>query len=103
MLEGFEDKSAYALCTFGFMESEDSEPILFEGRTGIFVLIKTDGKIVLPRGSKDFGWDPIFQPDGYEETYAELDKEVKNKISHRGKSLDKLKKYILENPEKFTE
>lgn len=35
------------------------------------------------RGPAAFGWDPIFQPDGFEETYAELDKAVKNTISHR--------------------
>lgn len=35
------------------------------------------------RGQTSFGWDPIFQPDGYEETYAQLDKAIKNTISHR--------------------
>ena len=48
------------------------------------------------RGPTDFGWDPIFQPDGYEGTYAELDKVVKNKISHRYRALSKLKGYLLE-------
>ncbi len=31
----------------------------------------------------DFGWDPVFEPEGFDKTYAELDKEVKNSISHR--------------------
>ncbi len=31
----------------------------------------------------DFGWDPVFEPDGFDRTYAELDKDVKNSISHR--------------------
>ena len=38
---------------------------------------RTDGKIVDARGPSDFGWDPVFQPEGHEETYAEMDKAVK--------------------------
>ncbi|KAG8003415.1 Inosine triphosphate pyrophosphatase [Nibea albiflora] len=45
------------------------------------------GRIVEPRGPRDFGWDPCFQPDGYDKTYAELPKEVKNTISHRYRAL----------------
>ena len=39
------------------------------------------------RGSEGFGYDPVFMPDGYDRTYAELDPEKKNRISHRGKAL----------------
>jgi inosine triphosphate pyrophosphatase len=53
----------------------DAEPITFAGRT--------DGKIVTARGPADFGWDPVFQPDGFDTTYAEMDKDLKNTISHR--------------------
>lgn len=35
------------------------------------------------RGPTDFGWDPVFLPDGFDTTYAEMDKDVKNTISHR--------------------
>ena len=86
LLAGWEDKSAYALCTFAYCAGPDSEPILFQGRT--------DGIIVEPRGRTDFGWDPIFQPDGFTTTYAEMDKEEKNKISHRYRALEKLKAYL---------
>jgi hypothetical protein len=51
------------------------------------------------RGSLDFGWDPVFEPTGYNQTYAEMDKVVKNKISHRSLSLDKVKEYLKAHPE----
>jgi hypothetical protein len=35
------------------------------------------------RGPADFGWDPVFLPDGFDTTYAEMDKDIKNTISHR--------------------
>ncbi len=44
---------------------------------------RTPGRIVPARGPTDFGWDPVFEPDGFDQTYAELDKNVKNTISHR--------------------
>jgi XTP/dITP diphosphohydrolase len=50
-----------------------------------------DGKIAKrPRGSNGFGYDPIFIPDGFEETFAELPEEVKNNISHRAEAIRKL-------------
>jgi XTP/dITP diphosphohydrolase len=50
-----------------------------------------DGKIAeRPRGSHGFGYDPIFIPDGFEETFAELPEEVKNNISHRAEAVRKL-------------
>ncbi|KAF8392068.1 hypothetical protein HHK36_022409 [Tetracentron sinense] len=88
LLMGYEDKSAYALCVFSFALGPNVEPITFLG--------KTPGKIVPPRGPNDFGWDPIFQPDGYEQTYAEMPKEEKNKISHRSKALALVKSHFAE-------
>ena len=86
LLHGWEDKSAYALCTFAYCEGPGCEPILFQGRT--------NGTIVEPRGKTDFGWDPIFMPDGFTTTYAEMDKEEKNKISHRYRALEKLRPFL---------
>ena len=52
------------------------------------------GLIVPARGPPNFGWDPIFQPDGFDQTYAELDSSVKNTISHRYKAVYALRKYL---------
>jgi XTP/dITP diphosphohydrolase len=51
--------------------------------------------ITEPKGDKGFGYDPIFIPDGYEETLGELDEEIKRDISHRSRAL-KLAKPIIE-------
>ena len=50
--------------------------------------------IVAARGPPDFGWDPIFQPQGFSLTYAEMESEVKNSISHRYKALCALRDYL---------
>lgn len=47
--------------------------------------------ITTPRGDKGFGYDPMFIPEGFEKTLGELDDEVKNKISHRGRALENAK------------
>lgn len=60
---------------------------LFEG--------SIEGKITLQRsGSKGFGYDPIFVPQGYEISFAEMSPEEKNKISHRAKAMEKLISFL---------
>ena len=46
------------------------------------------------RGGEGFGYDPIFQPEGYDKTFAELGNEVKNQISHRARAVQKLADYL---------
>lgn len=90
MLLGYNDKSAEAVCTFAYHPGNSTgEVLLFQGRT--------EGEIVSPRGPRDFGWDPCFQPKGYDKTYAELPKSEKNQISHRYKALKQLQDYLIAN------
>jgi inosine triphosphate pyrophosphatase len=90
MLEGFEDKTAYAQCIFTYCEGPGAEPILFKGIT--------KGQIVKPRGDKGFGWDAVFLPDGYDKTFGELEKVEKNKISPRARALELVKAHFTKNP-----
>ena len=54
-----------------------------------------EGRIIFePRGKNGFGYDPLFVPAGFEQTFAELGEDVKNKLSHRAKALEKLKSYF---------
>jgi XTP/dITP diphosphohydrolase len=58
-----------------------------------------EGKILFePRGQNGFGYDPLFVPDGFTQTFAELGDEVKNKLSHRAKALEKLRIYFSRLP-----
>jgi len=51
-----------------------------------------------PRGENGFGYDPLFVPVGFEQTFAELGEDVKNKLSHRARALEKLKAHIVKLP-----
>ena len=65
----------------------DGETHFFEGRV--------DGTIIeSPRGEEGFGYDPVFVPDGFTETFAEMSAEQKNKISHRGRAMAKLIEFL---------
>ncbi|GAA6008604.1 hypothetical protein JCM11491_003364 [Sporobolomyces phaffii] len=89
MLAGFPSKKATAICTFAYSAGPGTEPIVFEGTT--------EGQIVPARGPTTFGWDAVFEPvEGAGKTYAEMDGEAKNKISHRYRALEKLRKFLAE-------
>ncbi|MBX9853735.1 MAG: non-canonical purine NTP diphosphatase [Cytophagaceae bacterium] len=54
-----------------------------------------NGKILeAKQGAKGFGYDPVFQPEGFDRSFAELDMDEKNKISHRGKAVMELANYL---------
>ncbi len=84
LISKYENKNAIARTVIGY--SDGKETVFFEE--------EIKGKIVNPRGDTGFGWDPIFQPEGYDKTFAELGFEEKNKISMRKQALIKLKDYL---------
>ena len=51
-----------------------------------------------PQGQQGFGYDPVFIPEGYQKTFAEMSGEEKDKLSHRGKSLEKLALFLHNTP-----
>ena len=54
-----------------------------------------EGHIIhAPRGSSGFGYDPVFVPDGYEQTFAELGLDVKNRISHRARAMAQVVRWL---------
>lgn len=56
-----------------------------------------EGKLIEEaRGNAGFGYDPVFVPEGFMETFAEMGVDVKNKISHRAKAVEQLKKFLDE-------
>ncbi len=71
--------------------------LAFPERYGIWSEGEVRGKVITElRGTGGFGYDPLFIPEGYSKTMAELPLNEKNRISHRGKALEKLVKTIID-------
>ncbi len=69
--------------------------LILEGKEYLFEGIIRGEIIREKRGDSGFGYDPIFKPEGYEQTFAELGNEIKNKISHRALAVQKLCEFLL--------
>ncbi len=81
-----DERTGYFQCSIAVASPEGTQKVVTgycEGR------LLTD-----PRGSNGFGYDPLFIKYDYNKTFAELDEETKNRISHRRKALDKLQTYL---------
>lgn len=85
VLKGFKDKSVVAKCAIGFTR---------DGKDLKVFIGEIKGRIVEPRGKSGFGWDPIFQPEGFDKTFAEMSTEEKNAISHRSNAFKKFKEFL---------
>ncbi|WP_417009864.1 non-canonical purine NTP diphosphatase [Bacteroides congonensis] len=84
-LEGKENRKAQFRTAISLIL--DGKEYLFEG------VIK--GEIIKEkRGDSGFGYDPIFKPEGYDKTFAELGNDIKNKISHRALAVQKLCEFL---------
>lgn len=85
LMEGMENRN----CCFRTIISLiiDGNEIQFEGRVDGEILLKTSG-------TDGFGYDPVFKPNGYDVSFAEMPLSEKNKISHRGLATQKLIKHL---------
>ena len=79
------ERRAFFICVLVLLRhADDPAPLVAEGRW--------HGRVLrAPRGEGGFGYDPLFLPDGHELAAAELDKALKNRISHRGQALARLR------------
>ena len=68
----------------------DGKEIFFEG-----IINGTIG--MTPKGDQGFGYDPVFLPEGYDISFAEMDPVLKNKISHRSRAFEKFITYLNKN------
>lgn len=84
-MEGVQNRAAHFSTVIALLAGD--EEVLLEGRV--------DGEITTrPEGEEGFGYDPIFRPVGYSETFALMSADEKNRISHRGRALQKLISYL---------
>ena len=68
--------------------------LIIEGKEYLFEGIVKGAIIEEKRGGAGFGYDPIFVPEGYDQTFAELGNDIKNTISHRARAVEKLCKFL---------
>ena len=80
---GDQARKAHFSCVLALADPNEGKTRIFEGRVDGYIQEKKTG-------SNGFGYDPIFVPEGYEKSFAELTSGEKAKISHRGRALQKL-------------
>lgn len=88
MTQNLKSRRAKACAWVGYV-NQKGEFYYFQG--------EVSGVVVEPRGMLDYGWGPIFLPDGYKKTFGEMNREEKVKISHDGQAIRKFKEFYLSN------
>jgi XTP/dITP diphosphohydrolase len=84
---GSENRRARFVCAMAVADRRGEIRFVCEG--------VCDGRITdVPRGANGFGYDPVFAPEGFAETFGELSGEVKRKISHRARASEKIIAYL---------
>lgn len=68
--------------------------LIVDGKEHLFEGIVNGEIIKVRKGTSGFGYDPIFVPEGYTQTFAEMGNELKNKISHRAVAMNKLCRFL---------
>ncbi len=85
---GLKDRAAWFTCALAVAWPDEGPALVVEGRL--------DGQLVFPgRGDRGFGYDPIFVPQGGQETFGEMDPAAKDAMSHRALAFAKLKAALL--------
>jgi inosine triphosphate pyrophosphatase len=91
------NEGLYALAkTFGNCDAEAKTVIGYADENGNVEYFEGSlhGTINAPRGDKDFGWGPIFMPDGHDKTYGEMERDEKSALSMRAVAARKLKDFL---------
>lgn len=90
-LEGAGDRSA-RFRTVIAMVRKGRQPMYFHGTV--------EGRILeAPRGESGFGYDPLFVPEGWDKTFAEASADEKNSVSHRGRAVREVCRYLFRSPD----
>jgi len=92
-MDGVSNRRAQFVCAAAFVAPRGYEMVLRAEMVG--------NLIDAPRGEKGFGYDPIFIPIGFNQTTGEMDPELKDSISHRGKAMRELAEEISREREKW--
>jgi XTP/dITP diphosphohydrolase len=90
-LEGEENRRA---------QFRTSITLILDGETYQFEGVVRGAILGAPRGTGGFGYDPLFVPDGYAQTFAEMDLAEKNRVSHRARAVERLIRFLREREQR---
>ncbi len=86
LMDGTDNRDARFECVIGYVDIDGNSKVIKGEISGCI----TESM----KGTSGFGYDPVFMPKSYRKTFAEMTAEEKNKISHRGKAMERLVRYL---------